>query len=844
MIETLAGRFAAPLPEYYSRHIIVWKDEGGEFADSVGELSLDRVRLLIMRPNNAFEIRRQIEVDYAQENILLYCPLSFEKPEDNWLLDVFLYSEEFRADYWSQLFEELKIENTRALRDYAKSVAPFFKSKERRARLKALGAEFHDEKALRDGIFSVLCGLKTADFHGVLRAVLFCDLEEDNPCLAAIAKYCGDAEFWRASEEAFGYAGAPDTKLLAYHMLATASIVSTDATLFSSLPSVSAFSIKAYAFFADWISLDRDRLLLLCRWVEDRFRIPEKLKSAAWDQLVRLPVFPCVDQALLNAPLMEFAEGRLNPEEVEGLIAARRGMPWAEEYAHYYAALRELADMRRFYTLYQQAFHHTSAGELWRAYAKDLYRMDQMYRRFYAAFDAALGDGIMPLEDALKAAALTVENLYKNWFLVELNGRWSALLAGQMDDAWWPDGTTRQQGFYGAHVAEATSGGKRAFVVISDALRYEVAKELGDRINGKLQGDATCKAMIGVFPSVTALGMAALLPHTRLTMTDSLSVLADGMSTEAGDREKVLKNRQAESLAIDYDRFRQMSRPERGELVKGAKVIYIYHNAIDAVAERDVLSACETALGELMLLMRILVGELSASTVFITADHGFLYTRAPLQEYEKAGTDGLTGETVEIKRRYALIRNARPDGSMLARNLSVFGQPDLTAVSPRECLRFKLQGGGMNYVHGGPTLQELAVPLIEYHYKKSGQKGYTPIEKVNIALLGDSRKITNNIFSLVFHQKEACTAKLRPRTVIAHFEDMTGKQVSDRARIVGDKADTENAARTTRVTFHLTSSEYDRNQDYFLVLADEDNPREAERIPFRIDIAFGLDFGF
>ena len=73
MRDTLNARFAEPLKEYYSRRIIVWKDEDGEFADEISQMTLDHARILIMQKDHLFEIRRQIEVDYANENLLIYC---------------------------------------------------------------------------------------------------------------------------------------------------------------------------------------------------------------------------------------------------------------------------------------------------------------------------------------------------------------------------------------------------------------------------------------------------------------------------------------------------------------------------------------------------------------------------------------------------------------------------------------------------------------------------------------------------------------------------------------------------------------------------------------------------
>ena len=198
MKDTLNARFRAPLPDYYARRIIVWKDEAGEFADTVAEMTLENARILTMGRDNLFQLRRQIEVDYAAENLLLYCPLAFEKPQDNGLLDVFLYSEEFRADYWSLVFSELNVQNLRPVREYARTIAKFFASKERRAQLHSLKPAYANEQELQTGVFCVLAGIKSYGLSQVVRAVLACDPEEENPVLAAIARFCGAAAFWQA----------------------------------------------------------------------------------------------------------------------------------------------------------------------------------------------------------------------------------------------------------------------------------------------------------------------------------------------------------------------------------------------------------------------------------------------------------------------------------------------------------------------------------------------------------------------------------------------------------------------------------------------------------------------
>ena len=66
------------------------------------------------------------------------------------------------------------------------------------------------------------------------------------------------------------------------------------------------------------------------------------------------------------------------------------------------------------------------------------------------------------------------------------------------------------------------------FVLVSDAFRYEAAAELVDELNGKYRFKATLAAMLGVLPSYTALGMAALLPHEQLGYKPGGEVLVDG----------------------------------------------------------------------------------------------------------------------------------------------------------------------------------------------------------------------------------------------------------------------------------------------------------------------------
>ena len=329
-------------------------------------------------------------------------------------------------------------------------------------------------------------------------------------------------------------------------------------------------------------------------------------------------------------------------------------------------------------------------------------------------------------------------------------------------------------------------------------------------------------------------------------MSDDWQILCDGMSTTATERHKILSAQQPDSAVITYTAFRQMTKAQRAEFVKGKKVVYIYHYAIDQAGENGmtVMSACDTAIAELLQLMHILTTERDASRVLITADHGFLYTRLPLDECDKAGKEQLAGDVVAYKRRYAIAQNGEPGDGVLAVSLNNLHRPDLTAMFPRGCMRFRIQGSSNPYMHGGVALQELMTPLIQYQGKKAGQKGYQAISKTDILLLGENRMISNNLFSLSFHQTEACGGKVQPRIVIARFEDAQGRVISDEHRWTANSIAQEKNERVKRVSFRLLGNGYDKYTDYYLILIDAEEKAVMQKIPFRINIVFGLEFDF
>lgn len=277
-------------------------------------------------------------------------------------------------------------------------------------------------------------------------------------------------------------------------------------------------------------------------------------------------------------------------------------------------------------------------------------------------------------------------------------------------------------------------------------------------------------------------------------------------------------------------------------------MVYIYHNVIDAIGdkastEKRVFEACEDAVHELSNLLRIIVNDMQGTDVFITADHGFLYTYEPLSESDKLDRSAFCGDIYELGRRYALTAPCTTAEYLLPVQLSgeIRGRP-IMGFTPRDAIRIKAPGAGGNYVHGGVSLQETVVLVIIFKNIRTSSKKYVEVTNAELKLLGESRKITNLLFSLDFFQRQPVGNKVKPCTYTVYMTDTQGNIVSDRQTVIADRTGDNAAERVFHVRFSLKAGSYTGNQVYRLVIAnDTDIPEEIE---FRIDIAFADDFGF
>lgn len=372
-----------------------------------------------------------------------------------------------------------------------------------------------------------------------------------------------------------------------------------------------------------------------------------------------------------------------------------------------------------------------------RAYRKAIYS-----RRTLDETAIPSGDAFLGAMDALVAA---VNRAYEQ-HLVELNREWLACFADQSFD-FQALNQPLQRNFYAEEIDPLE---QKVAVIISDALRFEAGQELLAALHQDPKNTAHMRHMVANIPSRTSMGMAMLLPGVKTWDADK-GVLANGIPTDSTKREQVLQSEFADSITVKASDVFAMKQDERRELFKHERV-YVYHDRIDSVGDKRptehlTFEAVEDAVEDLRKLVGTLHATLSVSRVIVTADHGFLYNdrklvdsdfeRHPLENApteDKHNRWGVTQEPIDMGTTGYCIPWSAATGL----------DAPLYAVISSTVNRYRQSGSGHQFVHGGGSLQELIVPLIESSRKReeiTQKVGVTLVSPANLRVVASRLKV-------------------------------------------------------------------------------------------------------
>lgn len=818
-------------PSIGGRRIVTWYDADGanaEYLDDIKQaLASDGIDAeIVIFDDNPLFVRYHVLNEVRDSNVIIYRPT--EQPEriDNQLLDIELAnaSDVFIPDESTLTLTALGLSDQ--FRSVVKRNGRFFKNQKRGRDIKKF-LPVSEPNNLQMAIYATLFDANDARLEQVLAAI-FVNYRESRDEFINTLKFV-DAE--ALTDLLASYFGLPSIEIEKLDNLWDSVLISyfkstvdesIDFGRFKSFVLPNHGNIRI--FVRDVMRLFPDEFTAFSYEVNKKFGLDRLLEGRELTQYIDSDAFAEIDDIVITELIKRLSD----KDDISELLRSREvGFYYVTRKADYQmlaAANNFRTTARRIMTEVKSVDRDTAISR----YADELYKVDTAYRHFNYYYDRT------DKTDEYMELAKQVEYLYGEEWMLKLAEKWEESAS---DENWTATKHSMLSEFYSKYLSPHDDKKDRVFVIISDGLRYEVAKEIAEQ--QKLiatGGDISTNFALALLPSITPVGMAALLPHEKLEF-DGETVLADGMKTDASSRDKVLKAANKDNLAIKYEEVRAMKKSEWKSFFSGKKYVYIYHDKIDITGEHDdmaTFAASSDAIREITDLITDLHTTFSGVNVLVTADHGFFYETGTVEARRKMPkVDGADKQ----KARYAIT--VTPNKSAMSYRLSdMFDGNKKYVNTPHSKVVFAKQGGVGRYYHGGALPQEVVVPIVNFKSSRTS----TARDRVGVTYIGISLKITNTITRLRFLQSEPVSADRIAGRYKAWFEDAGGAKISDEVTIIADSTEKDAGSREYQEKFVFAAREYSPEETYFLVIEDEDSV-EVERVDFRVDIAITNDLG-
>ena len=806
------------------RAIVFWYDAQSEDRDLEEiERALNErgIKVWKLNDHNAFQTKVLLELEDTENSYLIYAPFAKPKDEDNFLLDILLYSGkygEFQADEIAIMMKELRIDHL-AIRPFIEEHWAFFKNKQRVAKFKKLLPNNPNANDVKQTMMAVLCDAKSIHPQELLKSVVAKKggISDDNEALMQMSKYLDVNLFFELIEDYFGVSPREEHRLS--HIIETIVYQHVASNIDEgvlqvhypcSVPNI------CKVFIDDWLKSDkREELETILLELEQKWNVPQLIETHTYQAFIRCFTFPIIERKVLDALHELLLNETVLVNEWKSILAERRKGYWYQtHFAQEYELSEKILDFYEWKIIFERDEAPKNEQEWFSLYAEKYYRIDQLYRHIYLLYRK--GTNLERYEQLIERVTFWYENKY----LMTLAAHTDHMLETRLSKQWNIPSVMQQKNFYQHFIRpllEATR--ERIFVIISDALRYEIGMELLEEFQQRLNTEVKIIPMQATLPTYTQLGMAALLPGKITGIKEDGTIYVNDLSTKGlQNRNNILQMYEVDSIALKMEDFIQLTKDEGQEYIRGKRVVYLYHDAIDAIGdsgktEAYTYEAVENALERIKAAVRKLTGTYEAVRIFLTSDHGFLYQTSQVEQFQKA--ESLKGEIYDGNRRFAIGKNLTVPAGAIKVSLDYLGV-DCEAVIAKGLNRFTA-GGGLRFVHGGAMPQESIIPLIEYRQIK-GKARKTEAERVNVQVALIQKVITSYRFIVPFFQEEKVSPERQPRTLRAAFY-RNNERISNEVTITFDSTG-EVSERQIEVVFHLLEDRYRMGEICVLRLED------------------------
>lgn len=393
-----------------------------------------------------------------------------------------------------------------------------------------------------------------------------------------------------------------------------------------------------------------------------------------------------------------------------------------------------------------------------------VYQLDRAYREMETL--------VASMDDEVEVdRALTVVRSEYESILSEMARRFSSAFVAA---GWEVDGVLRQAECYAKVVSQQP--GLTAYIFV-DAMRYEMGAALRERLTEL--GDPQLVPAVAVLPTITPMGMAALLPgaessYSVVVEKGKLGARIDGSFLPGVvERRKFLAVRVPGAVDLTLGQVLSDSKASLKRKMEGATLVNVRSQEIDFAGESGFVQHARQIMSSVLNNLTRAVRRLGTAGVecfVISADHGHQFS---IDKDESMRIDAPGGDTVELHRRCWIGRGGTtPPGCARVSAAALGYESELDFIFPLNLGVFRA-GGDEAFHHGSVSLQELIVPVLTLRYEGSPTEAAAP--KESIVVSGVPLEITNRMPTITIAQRQAGFSALRVRPVLMAGQNQVGK---------------------------------------------------------------------
>ena len=423
-----------------------------------------------------------------------------------------------------------------------------------------------------------------------------------------------------------------------------------------------------------------------------------------------------------------------------------------------------------------------TADEYVHRYQTDYYLTDQYYRQATELYFK-----IDPTSELFDSIQKVKRNLDQNYSKLcnRINLEWTRCLkeTGGMASVH----LLRQDDFYDEKIKPIQ---KKVAVIVSDALRYEIAQELIGEL-AKSRHIASLKPALAMLPTETKYCKPALLPHHELKLYgqgDEQDMAVDNrILSDTTKRCEHLQKYRDGAICVNFETVAEYNQDKNREIFKHS-LVYIFHDVIDKNGHngtsKEIVTNCRTAIKELATMIPKIHASYNVTEVYVTSDHGFLFNDIQFAEKDK---HKINEECLERSTRYYLTNSEKEEPGVIKFRLDtvsgMLNACNVMVAVPQGTNRFAAPSGGYMFTHGGAALQEIVIPVIVSRQERTDSK-----QPVGVMVL--DRKLSMQASRLRFKllQTEAVSMDMKERLikVALYYNDAPVTPIKD---VLLDKTD-------------------------------------------------------